>query len=108
MDELPEIPFLWIDATLIGFVALALLAIHLWRVLRSEFRRRRCIFCGESIPSEDYADHVAIHGLKALLERTQPPREPEAGVLIVTRSETRETISDPGCIDSSRTQTKTQ
>jgi hypothetical protein len=85
MDHLPEIPYLWIETALVGFVVLALAAIHLWRVLRSELRPRTCVFCGESIPSDDHAHHLEICGLKALLSRRKPPTkagETEAGRLI--------------------------
>lgn len=72
MNHLPEIPYLWIETALIGFAVLALAAIHLWRVLRSELRPRTCVFCGASVPSDDHAHHLEICGLKALMTRKKP------------------------------------
>jgi hypothetical protein len=75
MDHLPEIPYLWIETALLGFVVLALAAIHLWRVLRAELRPRECVFCGASVASDDHAHHLEICGLKTLLAHKKPPQK---------------------------------
>jgi hypothetical protein len=75
MEHLPAIPYLWIETALFGVGVMVLAAIHLWRVLRSEFRSRTCVFCGDSVRSEDHAHHLEICGLTALLENKKLPKK---------------------------------
>jgi hypothetical protein len=70
MQHLPEIPYLWIEGLLVGLVVLILAVIHLWRMVRSEVQPRRCVFCGESIPNDDYTHHLEICGLKTLWKKS--------------------------------------
>jgi hypothetical protein len=70
---MPEIPYFWFEAALLGFVTLVLLGIHLWRVIRSEVRFRKCVFCGESVACEDYTHHLEICGLKTMWTKPSPP-----------------------------------
>jgi hypothetical protein len=76
MDNLPEIPFVWIDTVIVGLAAAAFLAIHLWRALRLEVRPRTCVFCHKSVRAADYEHHLEVCGLtKGCV--SQPPPEPK-------------------------------
>lgn len=75
MDDMPMIPFLWMEATLLGSVALTLAAIHFWRIIRSELRPRKCVFCGDSIPAIEHEHHLETCGLRKLLTRDAEPAQ---------------------------------
>jgi hypothetical protein len=69
MVQLPEVPYFQIEMRIVGAFVLALLAIHLWRVIKSELRSRRCVFCGKSIAPDEHAHHLEICGLKMMYKR---------------------------------------
>src|SRR5450631_4031071 len=60
MFPLPDIPYAQIEILLAGTFVLVLGAIHLWRVLKSEIRPRKCVLCDESAPADEYAHHLEI------------------------------------------------
>jgi hypothetical protein len=80
MDNLPEIPFVWIDTIIVGLAAAAFLAIHLWHALRLEVQPRRCVFCHKSVPAADYEHHLEVCGLTKGCVRQAPPEPKITGV----------------------------
>ena len=65
----PEIPFNSLESFVFCFVG-ALLSVGLGRrILQSEFGRKECVFCGASVPSDEYSHHLEICGLKLLSKR---------------------------------------
>ncbi len=58
-----------IEALLFGLLAIVLAAGLAVRIFKAEFRRKKCVFCGESIPADEHAHHLEICGLTILMER---------------------------------------
>jgi hypothetical protein len=68
MFHFEEIPYSHIEALLVGAFILALAVIHLWRTLKSELRKRECVFCGKAVPSDEHAHHLEICGLRRIYD----------------------------------------
>jgi len=69
LSQLLEISFWEVELFLAGGFVLALGALHLWRTFMSELRSRKCVFCGEAVPPDEYAHHLEICGLKMIARR---------------------------------------
>jgi len=69
MVQLPEVPYFQIETLMVGAFLLVFLAIHLWRFIKWALRSRRCVFCGASLASDEYAHHLEICGLKMMHRR---------------------------------------
>jgi hypothetical protein len=63
---MPEISFNAFEAFLFGALALVLAAGIVHRIIRDEFRRKKCVFCGDLVPADEHAHHLEICGLKKL------------------------------------------
>jgi len=69
MFHLPEIPFNAFESLFFCLVAF-LLAVALGRrILKSEFGKKTCVFCGAEVPAEEHAHHLEICGLKMMGRR---------------------------------------
>ncbi len=58
-----------IETLLFSGLATLLAAKLAARVFKAEFRRKKCVFCGESISADEHAHHLEICGLMKLLDR---------------------------------------
>lgn len=58
-----------IEALLFSLLAILLAARLAARIFKAEFRRKRCVFCGEAIAADEHAHHLEICGLMKLMER---------------------------------------
>ncbi len=67
----PEIPYTKIETLLVGAFILALAAIHLWRMLKSELSSRECVFCRKTVPADEHTHHLKICGLRKLYDDNQ-------------------------------------
>jgi hypothetical protein len=69
MSESPERLYFELEMIVAGAFVVAIGALHLWRTFRSETRPRKCVFCDDLIPADEYAHHLEICGLKTLSRR---------------------------------------
>jgi len=76
MQHLPEIPYFQIEVFLCGVFALALGAIHLWRVIRSELCARECMLCEHLVPADEYPHHLEMCLLRSLLRHSREYTRP--------------------------------
>ena len=74
MFQLPDIEYFQIEAILASVFLLALLTLHLWRTIKAELRSRKCVFCDEQFPADEYTHHLEICGLKRLSKAQQSPQ----------------------------------
>lgn len=83
-----EIQFNAFEALLFGALALVLAVGIANRIIKAEFRRKKCVFCGDSIPADEHAHHLEICGLKKL-GRANPDhtgcRIPDSEAIALTR-----------------------
>lgn len=76
---MPEIQFNAFEAFLFSALALLLTAGLVKRIIKAEFRRKKCVFCGHSIPADEYSHHLEICGLRHSREFHFPePRNMES------------------------------
>jgi hypothetical protein len=64
MFQLPNVPFTEIETFVASTFVIALGCIHLWKTFRSELKSKKCVFCGEMTPADEYTHHLEICGLK--------------------------------------------
>ena len=62
-----EIPFTEIDTILFGALASALAVAVVIKILKNEFRSKKCVFCGNFIAADEHAHHLEVCGLRNLL-----------------------------------------
>lgn len=58
-----------VEALLFSVLAIVLAARLAARIFKAEFRRKKCVFCGESISPDEHVHHLEICGLIKLMER---------------------------------------
>lgn len=71
-----EFPFNTVETLVLGGLALGLVASIAIKILKAEFRSKECVFCGRSVPADEYAHHLEICGLKKLRGVHSSPKPP--------------------------------
>jgi hypothetical protein len=106
MDDLPQVPFLWIETTLLGLGVTALLAIHLWHLIRSQVSKRQCVGCGELIAPQEYAHHLELCYLRKQQEQSQNERRIEILIVVESRIHPRRATVDTAPKSSAKTHSR--
>lgn len=70
MSHIPEIPFNYLEALLFGAVAAVSAVGVARRIIKQDFGKKKCVFCGGEIPADEYEHHLEICGLKMLAKRS--------------------------------------